>query len=95
MISQAALAQFLGVTTETVLDTDEVRGKVLTYIREKELKDGKVFNPDEKLLAVLGDPRYVVAGEVRGYSFLNVGRYLADQLVKINVAPATVESVSA
>lgn len=69
-----ALARFLGVEETDVLDLDEIRNRVLAYVREANLKNGKTFSADAKLAPVLGEARYIVSGEEKGYSFLNITR---------------------
>ena len=70
MTCKSALATFLGVTEEDVLELDDVRGKVLAYIREQDLKSGKTFAPDAKLAPILGEPRYIVSGDEKGFRYV-------------------------
>ena len=67
----------------------------LSYIRENSLNTGKTFLLTPELEKVLGQPRFAIHGSVLGYSWLNLGRYLADQCVKLASPATTAESGAA
>ena len=93
VVAKQALADFLGVAVGSSVDMAEARATISAYINEHKLKDsqnGKLFNPDEKLSKLLGEARYIYAGDKKGFSFLNMGRYIQDTVEKVAQPAETV-----
>jgi chromatin remodeling complex protein RSC6 len=91
-----ALALFLGVPEDTLVSRTEVTSCISRYIDENSLKhsDGRVFTPDEKLMALLGSemlPFDKKKPTDKGYSYFNLQSYLKGHFPKAEpVVAATV-----
>ena len=82
---QDPLREFLGTAVGEKVGKKSARKALSVYIKEHELHDPEDhtrIKPDEKLLNLFGPPRYVTTKGQKGYSHLNVIRYIQDYFIK-------------
>ena len=89
------LATFMGVSEGTTASRREIQLAIKNHIKENNLShsdDGRVFDVDNKLKALLGEPKYtytvtkkgnVNSDPVYGYSYFNLQTYLKPHIFSI------------
>lgn len=84
LISEA-LCDFLGVPAGTELARTDVTSKISEYVNKHKLSipgNGRIFIPDKKLGALLGENRFDLPSGEKGYGYFNLQKYMKPHFVK-------------